>query len=511
MTFLTAISCLVRTALRRSSVDLRDYIRVARKRWWMVAVALAVSVGVMALITMQTVPKYATSVTFFITTPNTGVADAYQGGLFSQQRVKSYANLLTGDRLANAVASRPDLGLTADEVRDRITAQAVPETVLLEAVATDSSKRRSLLIAAELATQFKRLVESLETPPGMRSSSVKVEVVAGPELDEVPVSPRPVRNLALAGLLGLIVGAGAAVLREMLDTTVKTSEALHELASAPVLAGVPFDADAKAGPLMLAVGGHSARAEALRQLRTNLQYVDVDRPVKTLVVTSAVPGEGKSSTACGLAVLFAEAGQQVLIIDADLRRPRIADYFGVEGGVGLTTVLAGKASVDDVVQRYGTDLWVLPSGFLPPNPSELLGSQHMANLLDDLRGRFDMIIVDCPPLLPVTDGAVVAARADGALLLARSRKTTSTQVTSAVRALESVDARLLGCVFNMVAAKGPEAYYYDEYSSKNSGGNRRASRAAARTERSARMADIMACGDPEHRDAAPTVSAASAG
>jgi capsular exopolysaccharide synthesis family protein len=225
-------------------------------------------------------------------------------------------------------------------------------------------------------------------------------------------------------------------------------------------------------------------------------------------VTSAVPGEGKSSTTCGLAVLFAEAGQRTLIIDADLRRPRIADYLGLEGGVGLTTVLVGKASVDDVLQRYGTDLWVLPSGFLPPNPSELLGSRHMAELLEALREEFDMVIVDCPPLLPVTDAAVVAARADGALLLSRARKTTSAQITAGVQALQSVDARLLGCVLNMVAAKGPDAYYYyDEYSSQSSKSSRHSRKETGDRLTAARMTDLMACGDPA--TAAPSVSARS--
>lgn len=478
-------------------MDLRDYIRVARKNWWIAVVAVAVALGLATLITVQTPPQYATTTTFFITTPNNGVSDAYQGGLFSQQRVKSYANLLTGDRLAKSIAAQPSLGLTADEIRGRITAQAVPETVLLEATVTDGSTERSALIAGAVAVQFKTLVELLETPPGQKVSSVKVEVVAGPELNEVPVSPRPLRNLALAALLGLLAGAGGAVLREVLDTTIKNGEALQALTAAPVLAAVPFDSDAKDGSLMLTAGGHSGRAEALRQLRTNLQYVDADRPIKTIVVTSAVSGEGKSSTSCGLAVLFAEAGQRVLIVDADLRRPRIAEYLGLEGGVGLTTVLVGKASVDDVLQRYGSDLWVLPSGFLPPNPSELLGSRHMADLLDDLQDKFDMIIVDCPPLLPVTDAAVVAARADGAVLLSRARKTTGAQVTMAAQALRSVDARLLGCVLNMVPAKGPDAYYYyDQYSSekpKDSRHNRREDRDPVPT---SRIDDLMASGDP---------------
>jgi capsular exopolysaccharide synthesis family protein len=478
-------------------VDLRDYIRVARKNWWIAVVAVAIALGLATLITVRTPPQYATSATFFITTPNNGASDAYQGGLFSQQRVKSYANLLTGDRLATSISGRPGVDLTPGEIRRRVTANAVPETVLLEATVTDGSADRSSLIAGELATQFKALVELLETPPGQKVSTVKVEVVAGPELNEVPVSPRPVRNLALAALIGLLAGAVGAVLREMLDTTIKNGEALQALTSAPVLAAVPFDPDAKDGSLMLTVDGHSGRAEALRQLRTNLQYVDADRPIKTIVVTSAVSGEGKSSTSCGLAVLFAEAGLRVLIIDADLRRPRIADYLGLEGGVGLTTVLVGKATVDEVLQRYGSDLWVLPSGFLPPNPSELLGSRHMADLLDDLQDKFDMIIIDCPPLLPVTDAALVAARADGAVLLSRARKTTSAQVTMAAQALRSVDARLLGCVLNMVPAKGPDAYYYyDQYSSKKSKDSKHNRREDREPVASGRMSDLMVSGDP---------------
>ncbi|MCA2214064.1 polysaccharide biosynthesis tyrosine autokinase [Jidongwangia harbinensis] len=470
-------------------MELKNYLRVARKRWWMLLLGVVASCSLVGVVTAQMSPQYATSVTFFITTPNSGVTDAYQGGLFSQQRVKSYATLLTGDRLAIAVAAEPAVGLTAAEVRDRVSARALPETVLLEATVTDGSAARADLVAAVLARQFTTMVESLETPRGKADSPVKVEVVAGPQSSGGPVSPQPVRNLVLAALFGLLAGAAAATLREVLDTTVKSPEALHDLATAPVLARVPFDADARSRSLTFGTGGHSARAEALRQLRTNLQFVDVDRPVKTLVVTSAVPGEGKSSTACGLAILFAEAGQRVLIIDADLRRPRIAEYLDLEGAVGLTTVLAGRASAEDVLQRWGDGLWVLPSGSLPPNPSELLGSRHMGELLDAFREQFDMVIVDCPPLLPVTDGAVVAARADGALLLARSHKTTSSQVQTAVRALQSVDARLLGCVFNMVSTKGPEGYYYEQYSVKTPAARRGAH---SRTTDDTALRDLMA-------------------
>jgi tyrosine-protein kinase len=288
--------------------------------------------------------------------------------------VKSHQTVLTGDRLAQLVAKQPGLGLTAAEVRERIFARAVPDTVELQATVTDSSPARSRLVAWALTVQFKRHVESLETQPGKLISSVKVEVIVGPETADTPVSPRPLRNLALAGLLSLIVGVGATVLREAVDTTVKTAQSLQDLAASLVLAGVPFDSDAASSPLTVTDAGHCARAEALRQLRTNRQHVDVDKPVKTVVVTSAVPGEGKSSTARALAMLFAETGRGVLLLDADLRRPRIADDLGLEGAAGLTTVAeAFPMSPNDLLkheivrhgQRTGRIGFVLGGGHRP--------------------------------------------------------------------------------------------------------------------------------------------------
>jgi capsular exopolysaccharide synthesis family protein len=460
-------------------VDLRDYLRAARQGWWLVIGVLALAVGAAAVVTARTEPQYATTVTFFITTPHNGVADAYQGGLFSQQRVKSYADLLTSDRLAHAVAGEHKGALTAAEVRGKISARALPDTVLLQATVVDASKQQSRRIGWSVSRQFKRLVETLETPPGAEYPAVKVEVIAGPRLEDEPVSPRPLRNYGLAAVLGLMAGLGAAVLREILDTTIRTAEALQQVVGAPALGTVPFDPAAKKAPLILADGAGTARAEALRQLRTNLRFIGVDRPVRTLVVTSAVPGEGKSSTAANLAIVLAESGHRVLLVDADLRRPRLAAYLGLEGAVGLTNVLVGQADARDVLQPWGPGgLQVLASGFVPPNPSELLGSQHMHDLLVALGEEFDTVVIDAPPLLPVTDAAVVAARADGALLVSRCRKTSQSQARAAATALRAVDARLVGCVLNMVPTKGSDAYHYYDYApetGKSGRGHRRRS------------------------------------
>jgi non-specific protein-tyrosine kinase len=186
--------------------------------------------------------------------------------------------------------------------------------------------------------------------------------------------------------------------------------------------------------------------------------------VKTIVITSSVPDEGKSTTAVNLAIAFAEMGRRVVLIEADLRRPRIAEYLGVEGAIGLSNVLAGQVAVADALQPWGHgQLQVLASGFVPPNPSELLGSRNMSALLSRLRAEFDVILIDTPPMLPVTDAAVVATHADGAVLVARSGKTAQARIRTALASLRAVDAQVLGCVLNMQPTKGSVEHYYGTY------------------------------------------------
>ncbi len=375
--------------------------------------------------------------------------------------MKSYADLMTSERLAQQVIATQGVRLSAADVAKRITATVQPDTVLPQATVTDVSGARAEQIARGLTTDFVRLVQELETPPDARVATVKVEVVAGPNLLGAPVSPQPLRDLSLAGVLGLLSGLALALLRERLDTTVKSVEQLHQLSGVPSLAAIAFDASARKSPLLLEGSSQSPRAEALRQLRTNLQFVDVDRPPRVVVVTSAVPEEGKSSTATNLAITLADSESTVLLLEGDLRRPRIAEYLGLEAAVGLTDVLVGHADISDALQPWGeTGLSVLPSGSIPPHPSELLASAGMGRLLDRMRDRFDVIVIDSPALLPVTDAAILAVRADGAMLLVRHGVTTVHQVSAAVSALRAVDARLLGTVFTMVPPRGAEAVGY---------------------------------------------------
>jgi capsular exopolysaccharide synthesis family protein len=201
-------------------------------------------------------------------------------------------------------------------------------------------------------------------------------------------------------------------------------------------------------------------AEAFRVLRTNMQYVEVDHDQKVFVVTSALPAEGKSTTALNLAVTMAMAKHRVVLIEADLRRPQIASRLGLDDSVGTTSVLIGRVQLADALQEYeGIGLQVLASGPLPPNPSELLQSVAMEKLLQDLRDQFDVVIIDAPPLLPVTDAALLSAQADGALVVVRHSKTTRDQLAHAIERVEAVDAKVIGVVINMAPTKKSNSSY----------------------------------------------------
>lgn len=210
----------------------------------------------------------------------------------------------------------------------------------------------------------------------------------------------------------------------------------------------------------------AAASEAFRVLRTNLQFMGLDKPLRSIVITSATPGEGKSTTAANLAVAFAQAGTSVCLVDADLRRPMVAKYFGLANWTGLTTALVSAEGLDScLVESSVPGLTVLPSGPIPPNPAEILGSGRMTKLLGELEERFEMVVVDTPPLLAVTDAAVLAPKVGGVILVVRAGQVARQQAEKAKAALESVQAKILGVVLDAVEAKGAEGYYYYYYQS----------------------------------------------
>ncbi|MFC7265339.1 CpsD/CapB family tyrosine-protein kinase [Streptomyces lutosisoli] len=259
---------------------------------------------------------------------------------------------------------------------------------------------------------------------------------------------------------GLLLGTGIVALREALDTTIKTSEALGELTSLPVLGSIPYDRNSARQRIAMDDVSTSARAEAFRKLRANLQFAQVDDRSRVIVVTSPVPGEGKTTTAVNLALSLADAGIRTCLVDADLRRPSVAGTFGLVQDDGLTTVLIGQARVEDVVQQAGGRLAVLASGAVPPNPTELLSCGRMAEVLRELAAGYDVVIVDSAPLLPVADTIGLAPLADGVLLVVRASKTGRDQIRGASESLNRMGVRIRGSVFSVASAFKGKGYGY---------------------------------------------------
>ncbi len=288
-------------------------------------------------------------------------------------------------------------------------------------------------------------------------------------LPSKPVSPDWRRNLLIGLGAGLLVAAVVMALRKAVDVRVRTTADVEELTGSFVLSVIPQSPDlAKQRKDASRLAPSGASAEALRQLRTNLQFVDVDHPPKSIVVTSSNPGEGKSTLAANLARALADTGQPVVLVDGDLRRPMVAKQFSVDGKIGVTQVLAGQVDLVDALQPTETHmLRVLPAGRIPPNPSELVGSQQMQDLIQRLAVHH-VVLIDAPPLLPVTDAGLIAAHCDGAILVIRVGKTLKEQVRLSAKRLGQVHAKLLGTVLNMASKKAMgEVVYGYGYSSKD--------------------------------------------
>jgi receptor protein-tyrosine kinase len=444
-------------------MELRDVLAALRAAWWLPLTGLVVGAGAALLVSLLQTPLYTSSTQLFVSTrDSSSVSDVVQGSQFSQQRVTSYAQLITGDELARRVKDRLKPDLSASDLRDEIKATAVTDTVLIDVTVTDPSPQRARDIADAVGKEFTEFATELETTDPGGLSPVKVTVTQPPQVPASASSPNTTRNVALGALVGLLVGAGLGIARVHLDRTVKESDDATELAGAPVIGLVLRDQSLEKRHIIDRAAG-SRSAEDYRQLRNNLQFLNVDEPPRAIMVSSALPAEGKTTVVVNLALALADAGRTVTVVEADLRRPKVTRYLGLIGGVGLTNVLTGSAELDDVMQRYvngDSQVSVLAAGPLPPNPGELLASTHMQALLEKLRGQNDFVLVDAPPLLPVADSSGLAVHMDGVLLSVRYGSTRKDQLQQAAATLDRVGARTLGVILNIVPPKAQMATAY---------------------------------------------------
>ena len=421
-------------------MELRAYLHALRLRWLLVVglTVLGAVVGLTAY--LLTPPVYVSTVTFYVSVPPVAGGSSATATQYAQAKVNSYVSLVRSDEAARRVVADQKLDASPASVASSITASAQLNTTLFTATVRSGSQERSVAVARGLADTFGPLVDQLDNA-GRPAEVISVDVVSGPTAGSAPVSPSLRKFLALGLLAGLVLGALLAVLRDLLDVTVRSSALAAELVGAPTLAVVDEDRE------------QQGRAESIRRLRTNLAFlraaVGPAGGAEVVVVTSAVGGEGKTTTALDLARSLAEAGERVLLVEADLRRPTLHPTLRLEQGPGLAEVLAGQAEVAAAVRPGGVDgLAVLPAGTVPPNPSELLGSERMAALVSLVRGEYDHVLLDSPPLLPVTDAALCSATADGVLVVVRWGSTTRDEVAEAVAMLGQVRAPVLGGVLN---------------------------------------------------------------
>ncbi|MEI4280963.1 polysaccharide biosynthesis tyrosine autokinase [Klenkia terrae] len=451
-------------------MDLQDTVRVLRSAWWVLVVATLLGGAAAGGLVLASTPQYTADTRLFISTTGSGddISAAVEGSVLAKARVSSYAAYLTDLQLSQAVVDDLDLDMTADELSQEITASVVPDTVILDVTVTDPSATQAQAIAESIGTQFDGLVAALETPAGQLSSPIQVSVIARPELPTQPSSPQPTRQVPIGLVLGFVLGCALVLIRHKTDSRVRTSAQAAELASGPGLAVIPLDDQLAAGTNVLQ-DREVPSAESFRQLRTSLDFVDVDSPPRTILVSSSLPGEGKTTVSVNLALALTAAGRRVVLVEADLRRPRVTRQLGLVSGAGLTSVLNGSADLDDVLQPVGDgSLQVLAAGPTPPNPGELLASGLMKKVLSDLVGRADIVLLDGPPLLPVSDAGGLAPSTDGVLLCVRYGQTRSRELESAARTLERVGARTLGSVFTFVPRRAASeeglgySYHYGE-------------------------------------------------
>ena len=451
-------------------MNLHDYLTVLRRRWLSALIVALVVVAASVAVSLALTPQYtATTRLFFGVRAGASATDLAQGSTFTEKQMASYEEVAKSPLVLDKVITSLSLNTTADDLVQRVSANAAPGTVVLEISATDTSGAAAANTANAIGQQLIATVGSLTPAQADGSEAVRATVLAPAAVPLVQSSPNVLRNIALGVALGLLLGVGVALIRDLLDTKIRGDQDVRTLTDSPILGSIAFDEQVPEHPMIIADQPQSSAAEAIRSLRTNLQFVGNGTECKTIVITSAVPGEGKSTASINLAASMADTGARVILIDANLRRPSIATYTGVQTRAGLTSILTGRSELRDVAERWrDSTLTILPAGPVPPNPSELLGSAAMFDLLTELTASYDVVLLDTPPLLPVTDATILTKMVGGALLVVGADRLRRGQLQEALVNLETAGASVYGLVLNKVAKRDAiaDGHGYPSYASE---------------------------------------------
>jgi capsular exopolysaccharide synthesis family protein len=439
-------------------VKLADVLRILRTQWITAAASFILVTGAAAVAALLTPPTYAASTTLFVTVPmgdGRGVIDAYEAGLFSHQRVASYMELLTSEKVARRTIKALNLDTTPDDLAAELTVATKPDTVLIFLSVKDRSASRAAQIANELSSQFVQVIAELETPSFPQQPVAQVVVTQSAVVPDHRVAPNRKLYVELGMVVGALLGFGLAALRDHLDRTVKTPSQVEELTGATVLGLIP-DVGKRSGDRALLPNADATMLEAYRTLRTNVKFLDGEGSPRSFVMTSPGSNEGTTSVAVNMAYVLAKDDKSVALLEGNFRSPSLSQYLRLNATKGhtkkrdhpgLSDILARRNELGASVQQsHSHGVAVITAGPPPPHPTELLGSVDAQVVLNQLQAQFDYVIIDAPPVLPFTDATLLAKEANGAILVVRAGKTKCEEVAAAAAKLTAVNARLLGVV-----------------------------------------------------------------
>jgi succinoglycan biosynthesis transport protein ExoP len=458
-------------------MELTRYIRLLRQRLWIIIVCPLVAALVAGIVSFLLPPVYEAKVSLLVR-PSQPLAstDPTIAALTSDQISRTYASLMTQRPLLESVSKELGLNIRPEDLAKEITVTPEPNTTILDVAVKDTNPALARDLAnhltAALIAQVKGFQQQETSLPNSRTGD-NLLVVSPAVLPDRPVSPNKTLNVAIAFAAGLLLAIGLVFLLDYLDQSIKTEEELTErlgLISMGHLSFVP-SGKGKRGELV-ALDAQSHASEAFKALRTSLLFSTIDQELREIVVTSAEMGEGKSRTAANLAIVLAEAGHKTLLIDADFRRPSQHVIFARIRNIGLSNLIVQDVPENEAITAVEAvpNLWLLTSGPTPPNPSELLGSGRMRELMAKLRGYFTYVVVDTPPVNAVTDASILAAAASATVLVVEQGRTTFPALKHAKAMLDRVGARTLGAVMNKVhSSAGSYAYAYGYYATSSNG------------------------------------------
>lgn len=432
-----------------------DLLKIARRWWWVLVLCPVLAGGAAYIVSSSMTPIYRANLTALVEQSETGdeAQFAYNDVLAAERQARTFSYLMTARPVLEETVTRLGLSENADELGANVSVAPIRDTQLIRLSVDDPSPERAATIANTIGQVFIEQLASTE-----QSTEARIIEEANPPSGYV--QPKTVLNTAVATLLGLLAAAGLVLLLNYLDDTVKSSEDVRRLTGKPALAGIPMlQSD---NGIETASYQRSPATESFRGLRTNLQFVAVGQELRSLVLTSARPGDGKTTTVANLGTVLAQGGQQVILMDADLRKPRLHKLFdSINNRAGLTNLLISTA-IEPESLLQDTDIpgvRVLTSGPLPPNPPDLLNSAAMRNVIQKLEDLADYVLIDSPPMA-ISDPLIVAGLADGILLVTLANKTRSTVLARVIQDLERSGTPLLGVVLNQMDLGAEDYYYY---------------------------------------------------